>query len=407
MTRTARTPRQPLELVTKLYKVSKDLESILEVFPKDDREFGSGLVFLRRLEELGFFHAFADPHLLEEIVKRLEKEKDSKEALASVLVDCFLSEAQPGSRVFIESGSTLAYFAQALARCAPNERLRSVLTNNFLAQLVFFGRVDVGVTEGQLRKKYLAYLPFRADPTDEDTYAERICFDRLNRSVSEVDAIYLTASTFGFLVGPLVGSRDNAIFKYCLFNNRGRRPLRFCISGTKVFRSDFFQWENSNSNSEIRDERSIKDHIRYCYLIFNVASKHGFSYEKALDARVLTEIGDTLPYHSAPADLALVRSKVGHYLEAQPIVGVHDTWLDFIESQVEGNFELLIACNTVEEAKEIQLASEDANNVLAQIGYSRRYKRAPEMKVKRLTRASSRSDAGLVLRYVVGSEDRS
>jgi hypothetical protein len=298
----------------------------------------------------------------------------SKKNIAAYLVGLLSKSdrfSEPGP-IFIESGSTLAYFASSLARFCSDANLPApqlkIVTNNFLAQLSLFGVLSVGVTSGELRHKYLAYLPFNPgarespDKTEEEAFSDRLAFIRLDRELSQVETIYCTGSTFGFLIGPLSGTRDNAIYKYCLLNNHARRRVVFCIADSKVFTKPRYK------------AGDVVHHVTHdCFLVFDVDLGRSLAAEDLPEAAVLT--AKDLSTKTAPKQLGLRQVKGHEFMDAAPIAGAYRTWLDFLQNVPSNHVEIVIGCSSPESADEVWSAIEAANEALAEWKYTKRYQR--------------------------------
>ncbi|NTW72965.1 MAG: hypothetical protein HGA49_12085 [Eubacteriaceae bacterium] len=412
----------------------KDIDEIIaklnELKPHVDK-LSSNKAEFDKLIKLRFFDAFLNIGLLEKIIGRLDKNEYEKDQLATHLSDIFTEELKNNSikTFFIESGSTLAYFARKLSEIVyANDVMPSVITNNFFAQTMLLELFpNLLVTSGYLRKDYLSYLPFSSEtirdkddkkPSEKDLVIkgsiqrkDRIAFKRLDSCVSQSDIIYMTASTFGFLVGPSTRSRDNAIFKYCLLNNTAKRKIRFCIAEPNVFRRSEDQ-DNPRYVSDpgkLNSDDSIFKHFKDCCFIFDIQlmcdSKNGectkgickikrknifdntpANMELAIDGTIFTEQGrlcrekkdcdcqdtNAIYFHSAPAELGL---KYMHgYMGEEPIFGCCDTWLNYLESQVD-NIEIIIGCHGVNITNQLVRVVEEANKFIKSAGYHFQYKK--------------------------------
>lgn len=316
-------------------------------------------------------------NLLEKIRSRLKTNEQAKRYLAAYVVEALarnLEQQTAERRVFIESGSTLAYVASQLAdRCVAGPAGLSklnVVTNNFMAQLSLFGVLSVGVTSGDLRPSYLAYLPFAIGdgvPTRADlVFSDRLAFVRLDRELAQVDTIFCTSSTFGFLIGPLTRTRDNAIFKYCLLNNHARRPIRFCIAGAQVFakRLDGGGYLASDVQRHVTDE---------CFLVFDFESISETDASGPPDLDVLK--ARELKRRTASAELGLVPGRDPRFLDGSPIAGAYRTWLGFLGSAPPGQIEILIGCDDARMSERLADEVELANRALEVMGHSKRYRR--------------------------------
>lgn len=313
-----------------------------------------------------------NPKVLRKIVERLHDNQEEKQCLAKYLVAMRGKELK-NKKVFIESGTTLAYLAIEVANDGLELR---VLTNSFLAQLALLGFVDIGITPGDLRMDYHSYLPFapgrrfESTPiTEDDRARDRFAFENLDHAMAESDVIFMTASNFGFLVGPLVGSRDNAIFKYCLLQNSGRRWIYLCISQPKVFCLPGFNWEGESDHSV---KRSI---TKDCFTVFDLPKAPSTieAMGNSVDANLLTEREDIFPevkvgdggFRSAPTELGL--HNIGRYRENPPVQGTFGTWLDYLSSMGQ-HVRIVIGCKSPEQKEQVVKAKEHANKVIESLG---------------------------------------
>lgn len=345
----------------------EDLQTVRNQLKAIDEKLGRALP-VPKLQRLHLLDGLIQRDKYERIERRLDQNSAQKENLAKYLTDALMQElAEPSERkarrIFIESGSTLAYFSAALASalretvpaCVP-----TIVTNNFLT-LTTFGVGRVEAISGSLEADYLAFLPFRnahrkarvtADPsigssgsiTEQDRIWDANAYRSLEATIASIDTIYLTASGFGFLLGPHVGSRANAIFKYCLLNNRARRKLRLCIAHSKV------HYEKGWA-----DRKDVEEHVyNLCYTIFYLGSKLKYPdpLDQLSDVTVLSgEKRDSLPSksetpgdpRSAPAEIGL--SMLEHrseLCEGYGLTGLQGTWKSLLMEYRPGSLEIII-----------------------------------------------------------------
>lgn len=164
--------------------------------------------------------------------RMLNENPNEKEELASKYVNNRrLDKLCPngnGTRVFVESGSTVLYVANALFdRKAKTNELAVVKTNNNLAaRLVLARGHSPYLFAGYLENKYHGIFPFAssdeilpASPTRSNVYsAERTEYAQCRLALQSCSVKLLAASRFSLLHGPIVGSRENAIFKNATYN---------------------------------------------------------------------------------------------------------------------------------------------------------------------------------------------
>jgi hypothetical protein len=138
--------------------------------------------------------------------------------------------------IFIESGSTCACVAEIVRRFAANHnselRPFQLGTNNHLAAWLFLNReltVAGQKTElpqdlvpylfaGQLESKYHGIFPFHRTRHDDKVTEERSGYAQLRLTLARSNLLLLAASRLSLKYGPLVGSRENAIFKNACYN---------------------------------------------------------------------------------------------------------------------------------------------------------------------------------------------
>ncbi|MCA9022321.1 MAG: hypothetical protein KDA74_19365, partial [Planctomycetaceae bacterium] len=241
-----------------------ELKGALELLNNNMKTFEFALDMpkaLIKLYDAGNLNLLKQEELFHEIELRAKDDEDSKKSLGEYL-GAEITEAVKNQRtVFIESGTTFGPTSAYLSH-VPDIPDKSILTNNFLT-LTSLGIGKVRVTEGSLEVKYLALLDFinsrRSEPevSPEERERDIRTFFRLDEKVSEVDTIYMTSSNFGFLIGPMVGGRANALFKYCLVNNKSKRKIRLCISFEKLL------------IGEVK-EKVCSDHVKNCYTVMDV-----------------------------------------------------------------------------------------------------------------------------------------
>jgi len=351
-----------------------------------------GRYFAPELQDLRLLNGLTQPEKYDKIKGRLKANVSQKTRLSEYLANlvqedlAVIDSESPPLRLFIESGSTLAVFSAELAeRTREDERL-AVLTNNFLT-LTAFGVGNTSVTNGTLERDYLAFLPFRnahrrakidddsslqagSPITQQDRIRDAAAYRDLESALAETHTIYTTASGFGFLLGPHVGSRANAIFKYCLLNNRARRRLRLCIAHAKV-----------HCEGGWHDSREVEEHVhKFCYTVFNRGARLVWSgpLEQLSDAGVMRgKRVDSVPeeseapkmIRSAPAELGLHKvTDCEDVCEGYGLAGLASTWKAVLESYRPGAIEIIIAMdpenNPFADKKSLRAAYEQANKVL-------------------------------------------
>ncbi|MFC2105335.1 hypothetical protein ACFLS0_01065 [Candidatus Bipolaricaulota bacterium] len=353
-----------------------------------------GRYFAPELQDLRLLDGLTQPEKYDKIKERLKANVLQKKSLSGYLTKLVLGDLEAINpetdhplRLFIESGSTLAVFSAALAQEARADERLAILTNNFLA-LTAFGVGNTAVTGGTLERDYLAFLPFRnahrrvkiADDksipelppiSEQDRIRDAAAYKDLETAIAGTDMVYTTASGFGFLLGPHVGSRANAIFKYCLYNNRARRRLRLCVTHAKVHCEG--GWHEVND---------VKNHVyKLCYTVFNRGSKQEWTapLEQLSDVGVMKgKWGDSLPeqsesprmIRSAPTELGLhTVAERNDVCEGYGLVGLASTWRALLEGYRPGALEIIIAMNPesnpIIAKKKLCRAYRQANRVLA------------------------------------------
>ena len=370
----------------------EEIDALRAQIDKLDKKL-EGRYFARELQDLGLLDGLTQPEKYDKIKGRLKANVSQKKRLSTYLTDLVLDDLKPIDpsigpplRLFIESGSTLAVFSAELASKARADERLAILTNNFLT-LTSFGVGNTSVTNGTLERDYLAFLPFRnahrrakdddgpslaesCPITAQDRIHDAAAYKDLESAIAGTDTIYTTASGFGFLLGPHVGSRANAIFKYCLFNNRARRRLRLCIAHAKVHCEG--GWQGA---------REVNEHIlKYCYTVFNRGARLEWTgpIEQLSDGDVMqSKHGDSLPeqkeasrmIRSAPTELGLhpvlERDDV---CEGYGLVGLASTWKAVLEGYRPGAIEIIIAMdpdsNPLDDKESLRAAYRQANTVM-------------------------------------------
>jgi hypothetical protein len=138
--------------------------------------------------------------------------------------------------IFIESGSTCVYVSELLRRLVARElknlHLFPLRTNNHLTAWLFLNRqlyLDPPLEDdvpalvpylfaGYLESKYHGIFPFYRNKSKDNTQDERNGYAQLRLSLARADLLLLAASRLSLTFGPLVGSRENAIFKNACYN---------------------------------------------------------------------------------------------------------------------------------------------------------------------------------------------
>lgn len=377
----------------------QDLKEVMNSVIKLEEKLRVAMV-APELQKLHLLDGLTQESQYKRIVERLHENTLQKSNLANYLLDTVkkdVSRCLEGEElvVFIESGSTFAYFAAELSRWIADSSSISnvrVLTNNFLA-LTSLGVGCIAVTPGTLEESYLAFLPFwnarrqdqpsarsnagsqPAKGTEQIRALDSEAFRSLQRSIASASTIYLTASGFGFLVGPHVGSRANAIFKYCLFNNHARRKLRLCIARSKI---------HYVGGTKLSCEEAVYDR---CYTVFNLGESLKYDKRPDLlgDYAVMTEAKrDSSPENpdslgvprSAPTELGLQMRRHESLCDGYGLNGLLGTWRNVLNSYGQGDLELLIGLEGEQPIKEqLREAIREANEVLdhASPDYAFRY----------------------------------
>jgi hypothetical protein len=161
--------------------------------------------------------------------ERLHRNEKQKQRLAEFAfhecglkseIDRFLVKKVHPSRLFFESGSTIAYIIGLFARKireAKSGLLDSiVLTNNVLAIPALAGlAANVEPIQGRFEPTYYGFMPFRENEPQDSVRKKRETqqFDWLRDDIAACDRVYAACTEFSFLAGPLVGTRQNALTK--------------------------------------------------------------------------------------------------------------------------------------------------------------------------------------------------
>ncbi len=256
------------------------VSQIWEKTPDGDPKLSRGVIFL----EDEFFNSFWEPSNYETFFKRYNKNRDIIKKICRDIVAELANEVTESSKginskfkVFIESGSTTAGLGPAWVNyLGSNKEIGTkveFLTNNLFVLNALVGPShSVAVTPGPLLEKYLAFIPFSdkeyifEDEKDKREIAaedqkkiiakmveELQEYNELLRLLSTCDKIYMATSEFGFLAGPFVGSRSNAIFKHAVLCNKGCKNIQIVIPGSKLF-----IWEDKDQLPGGTDELDIE-----------------------------------------------------------------------------------------------------------------------------------------------------
>ena len=367
---------------------------------------------LAKLLNIGCFGGITDREVFEQISKRTNSNNVQKENLGKFLTSKIFSELEnthDRQSIFIESGSTLAFLSGYLAcklEKLAEKKYPEILTNNCFT-LTAFPLGKVCLTGGRLFPDYFGFFGFisgrrparqseeekqRSFSNDEQA-ADRQEFDRLKKTLERVDQIYMTASDFGLLMGPLVGNRANAIFKYCLLNLHEGRMIRICLP-----------YSNLHLESSYVFDEKIK---RNCYSVFNIGSedhKHNLAFTpqilgdfKFLSDRIYVDsvLGsadvDDQP-RSAPAELGLTTDKEGIFVKGGNIINKGlSRWIGLIERCNPGRIEIIVGFGHVDQVnsasidenemrklawqqrEKLEQGIDEANKVFKEIGLSRFY----------------------------------
>lgn len=319
-----------------------ELKGALELLNNNMKTFEFALDMpkaLIKLYDAGNLNLLKQEELFHEIELRAKDDEDSKKSLGEYL-GAEITEAVKNQRtVFIESGTTFGPTSAYLSH-VPDIPDKSILTNNFLT-LTSLGIGKVRVTEGSLEVKYLALLDFinsrRSEPevSPEERERDIRTFFRLDEKVSEVDTIYMTSSNFGFLIGPMVGGRANALFKYCLVNNKSKRKIRLCISFEKLL------------IGEVK-EKVCSDHVKNCYTVMDVEElPAGQDATLVPDYEVLSNHNVLDNARSAADELQLRKADI--WREGHGLRGLYTSWLDFIRYNPPNTLEIVVGIGKEQE----------------------------------------------------------
>jgi hypothetical protein len=194
------------------------------------------------------------------------------------------TETRPPT-IFIESGSTCAYISELLRRFAAEQRGKlfrfPIETNNHLTAWLFLNRhlylttpLDDDVSDlvpylfaGRLESKYHGIFPFYRYKSDYYTHDERNGYAHLRLSLARSDLLLLAASRLSLKYGPLVGSRENAIFKNACYNacvspidsKPGKQIHLFITVQKLVAHNDDNQTKVSQSRGTTPSDHELRD----------------------------------------------------------------------------------------------------------------------------------------------------
>lgn len=191
------------------------------------------------------------------VVSRLLTENPwEKAALAEIYVHDVIGKKRPGHKcwlstwksedgtttqevekaspsVFIESGSTCIYISEVLRTFVDDNKLKfgkfDLGTNNDITAWLFLNDVasqsgdqDAGLVPylfaGRLEVKYHGTFPFYRKMEEHNRGEEREGYAHLRLSLAKSDLLLLATSRLSLRYGPLVGSRENALFKNACYN---------------------------------------------------------------------------------------------------------------------------------------------------------------------------------------------
>jgi hypothetical protein len=211
-------------IVSRFYPTDKTMPT-----PNVTNLRGEPLVVARLLMENPWEKAALAEIYLREIVGRSKSENACWRGI-------WKSMSLSAPSVFVESGSTCVYLCELLRRFIQKNRkeLQSfpLGTNNHLTAWLFqeyHGHKDAnGSTDamalvpylyaGQLESKYHGVFPFQRKMSDDHVQEERDGYAQLRLSLAKADVLLLAASRLSLKYGPLVGSRENAIFKHACYS---------------------------------------------------------------------------------------------------------------------------------------------------------------------------------------------
>ncbi|QDT43648.1 hypothetical protein Pan241w_37500 [Gimesia alba] len=321
---------------------------------------------LIKLYDAGNLNLLKQEDLFHEIELRAKDDEDSKKSLGEYLGAEIATAVKNQHTVFIESGTTFGPTSAYLSH-VPDIPDKSILTNNFLT----LTSLDIGkvrVTEGSLEVKYLALLDFinsrRIDPevSPEERERDIRTFLRLDEKVSEVDTIYMTSSNFGFLIGPMVGGRANALFKYCLVNNKSKRKIRLCISFEKLL----------IGKDKVTE---CAEHVENCYTVMDVEElSDGQDATLVPDYEVLANPNMRNQARSAADELLLSQPDI--WREGHGLRGLYTSWLDVIRYTPPNTLEIVVGIGREQEKERksiLKNAISQCNKVLKAAGIHRAY----------------------------------
>ncbi len=168
--------------------------------------------------------------------ERLARSQEAKVKIAEYTLrlpsfaDVFAAEESQGSlptvKLFLESGSTLAYVIGLLAKTASISKrpLRfDVLTNNYFGMTGLAGLVaNVDLLPGSFDSTFFAFLSFAESLPDfnqnpEIPIRESTQFQQIQNQIMHTDHVFTSCTHFSLLGGPLDTSRANAITKRAIF----------------------------------------------------------------------------------------------------------------------------------------------------------------------------------------------
>jgi hypothetical protein len=243
--------------------------------------------------------------------RMLNENPDEKQQLATAYAGQKPLRAQCGPleenpAVFVESGSTVLYVVNTLIRpeSRSNNNLPVLKTNNNLAARLVLARTGHSpyLFAGYLEGKYHGTFPFaskEAVTTDSSSKSreystDRTEYARCRLALQSCSVMLLAASRFSLLHGPIVGSRENAVFKNATYNacvpslasgtpSRDNRIVNLFLTPQKLVAHNNANIENNKKGEHpgfhTFDDELRRIRARKCFPAFDIVDDGWPTYE--------------------------------------------------------------------------------------------------------------------------------
>ena len=202
-------------------------------------------------------------------------------------------------QVFFESGSTLVYVADALKQQwsssspLPEPGLFLASTNNNLVALLYLRERSSAAPNhlglprwppftrlfpGYLEPKYHGIFPFYGNESELRRREEQLAYADCRWHLSQSQLLLLAASRLSLIHGPLVGSRENSIFKNACYNScvppmgmRSEHEVHLFITADKLI---LHGTPPSDAFPNTLDGEMEKLNASRCFPVFSIPKDH-------------------------------------------------------------------------------------------------------------------------------------